>query len=448
MLIGATTALIFPLRHFTPVVSTGVVYLVAVIIISSRFGFLLGVTTALLSAAAFNWFHIPPTGRFTIAESENWVALVVFLIAAGFVSSLANQARTRTQEAHLRNQEATLLAAMSQLLLDATDTETGVDILSRHLAQEFQLTGLTIQLNQPQHPQSSRDRQALLIQLRTEHSSASLLLPNETSSEDVQRIRQRILPSLGVLIDGLLTRERLVKELVETQAIRQSDTVKTAILRSVSHDLRSPITAIVAAVDGLQSPTTDTAGRGELLEVVAVETQRLTRLIDQLITLAKMEAGQAAPKPRQCEVEDVILAAIHSTGKPATSFSLELPPQLPVISADPYQIERAIANLVENALRYSEDQHATVVTRVVKEQVEIRVIDRGPGVPSHLHEAIFQPFKRGEPAPAKPISQGGSGLGLAIAKGFVQANGGTLTLDSLPGQGSVFTISFPTGQTA
>jgi two-component system, OmpR family, sensor histidine kinase KdpD len=227
---------------------------------------------------------------------------------------------------------------------------------------------------------------------------------------------------------------------VETAALRRSDDVKTALLRSVSHDLRSPLTAIVAAGHALGARTLTDEERGEMSAAVVQEGEHLAVLVDKLLDLSRLQAGSAEPRREWVALEDVLSAAREALpgGDDAVRMSIE--PDLPAIHADAAQIERAFANLLENAQGYSSDQ-VSVSVRRVGSRVVVHVIDRGPGIPPAERERIFEPFYRGRQETDRPRT--GSGLGLAIAKGFVEGNGGEISVESLPGQGTTFVVSFP-----
>jgi K+-sensing histidine kinase KdpD len=351
--VALSTALIYPLRGITPAVSTGVVYMLAVLVVSIYWGLWLGLFTGVASAAAFNFFHIPPTGNLDIANAENWVALAVFLAAAVLVSSLAEQSRTRQREAEQRRSEADRATAAT----------------------------------------------------------------------------------LALLVD----RERLQAATIETEALRRSDDVKTALLRAVSHDLRSPLTAIMAAGDALSAERMQDSDRQALAQAVSAESARLAGLVDKLLDLSRLEAGQAQPRPDWCSVEEVVTAAVEDLGERAGMVRASLDADLPFVRADAAQLERAIANLLDNAVRFSAGEQALVRARALRQRLAIRVVDRGPGIPNAELERIFEPFYQG----SGERSHDGSGLGLAIVRGLVEVNNGRVWAESVPGQGTTFVIELP-----
>jgi len=234
-------------------------------------------------------------------------------------------------------------------------------------------------------------------------------------------------------------RDRMREEAVEADAVRRSDELKTSLLRSVSHDLRTPLTAIIAAGAALDSPSVTAEERRELSDAVVEEGQRLSRLVENLLDVSRLESGVAEPHREPVDLGDLLAAARESIGPYGEHVRLALDDDLPPLRADPTQLERAFANLLENAVVHGEGQPVLVRSRLVGPRLVVRVVDRGPGIPENLRERIFEPFYR---APGAP-SGGGSGLGLAIARGFIEANGGEVEVESLPGQGSSFVVTFP-----
>jgi two-component system sensor histidine kinase KdpD len=435
-LVGVCTGVVYPLKHVTSVASLGVVYLLGVVIVSAFWGLWLGVVTSLLSAAAFNFFHLPPVGHFTIADTRNWVALAAFFVAAVATSTVSDRARVRAIEAERRRAEADLTAEMAQLLLARTGVQDALVMIGRRLAQVFELPWASIALGEV-----GGDRRRLAILLSAgDRTLGTLVVPARVPSRVVSRLRDRVVPALSAMLGMALERERLVGEAVQTEGLRRSEAVKTAVLRAVSHDLRSPVTAMIAAGSAVRAPELTPSERDELGRLVVAEGGRLARLIDDLLDLSKLEAQTVAPRLMECSVEEVIDAALASQPSEA-GFEVRIDPGTPSVRADFVQIERVLANLMENASRYSDGEPVIIRARPVGDRAIIRVIDRGPGIPGADQERIFEPFYRagssvGEPHP-------GSGLGLAIAKGFVEANGGRIWVESRPGRGSTFVIELP-----
>ena len=262
--VAAITALIYPLGQVMPEVSAGVLYLLAVLAISTYWGLRLGLLTSVLSAAAFNFFHIPPTGRFTIAEPQNWVALAVFFTAAVLASSVAELARARAVEAEVRRREAVLAAEMATLLLGGGRVADALDETADRLAQALGLRSARIALGSSA---SGPGKRAIPLH-RDRRMIGTLIVPADSDPESLERLGERIVPALETLLAAALERERLQAEAVEAGALRRSDEIKTALLRSVSHDLRTPLTAIVASGDALASATLTGKERTELADAL------------------------------------------------------------------------------------------------------------------------------------------------------------------------------------
>ncbi len=349
------TLLVYPLKSVAPVVSLGIVYLPAILLISTVWGLRLGLVASVASAAAFNFFQIPPLHRFAIADEENWVALAAFVIAAIVSSTVAGLARARAIEAERRREEA-----------------------DRALAELEALT------------------------------------------------RER---------------DRMQAEAVEAEALRRSDELKTALLRSISHDLRTPLTSIIAGGSALGSLTLTPEERTELSEAIVGEGERLSRLVENLLDMSRLEAGKAEPHREPVDLVEVLDAAREGVTSPG-SIRLVIDPDLPMVDADAAQLERAFANLLENAIRYSDGRPVSARSRLVGGNIVVRVVDQGPGVPESEWERIFEPFQRGD------ATNAGSGLGLAIARGFIEANGGEIAIESLPGQGTSFVVTLPQREAA
>jgi two-component system sensor histidine kinase KdpD len=455
--VAVATAAISLLKQVAPVVSLGVVYLPAVLLVSTYWGISLGLLCSLLSAAAFNYFHVPPTGRFTIARGSNWVALVAFVVVALTVSAVAELARSRALEAERRRREADLAAAMARELLLGDDTERALGSTARRVAEALGLSAAAIITTALAEVEPGELARRLVIPLRLADGETvgALLVPLDVTPDTVLRLTDQVAPTLAALVGIARRRDALQAQRVQTEALRRSDDIKTALLRAVSHDLRTPLTSVVAAGHALGSGSLDPDERAELSESVVSEATRLSDLVDKLLDLSRLQAGAAPPRADWVSVEELITAAAETGSREPLDYTLTVDPGVPEIRADAAQLERAVANLLENARRYSGGQPVHVHVRTARalgdghgEQVLISVVDQGPGIPPAEQPRIFEPFYR-VPATtsrgrsAAPAPGIGSGLGLAIVKGFVEANGGTISVASLPGQGTSFTIALP-----
>jgi K+-sensing histidine kinase KdpD len=344
--VALVTGAIFALKTVAPVLSLGVLYLFAVLPVAALWGLPFGVLVSIVSMLAFNFLFLPPTHTFRLADSENWVALAVYLVTAISVSGLAARARRRAEEAE-------------------------------------------------QHARDARESEA----------------------------RRR-------------------SEAVEAEALRRSNTMKTAVLRSVSHDLRSPITAIMTTSEVLGSSGAALSGveRDELLDSIRLQVRRLDRLVSNLLDLSRLEAGAASPVPELWTIDGLVARALEVLGRDSERVDVVIPHDSPPISVDPTQLEHVLVNLLENALKFSTPTDVVEIGAYeAGDEVVVRVVDHGPGIPTDEQTQIFEAFNRGSGADG----QGGSGLGLAIARGFAQVNGGRVWVESQPGRGSTFVLAFP-----
>jgi two-component system sensor histidine kinase KdpD len=415
--VAATTLVIFPLRTVSPAVSSGVLYLLAVLLVSTVWGLGLGLATSVASAAAFNFFHIPPTGRFTISDGRNWVALGVFLVAAVVAGSVADLARARAAEAEQRRREADLAADLARILLSGPSVEEALAPAAERLAAALDVPGTTIE------------------------PDGTLVIPDSAD----EWAAERVAPAVKALVAVGRERDRARAEAVETQALRRSDELKTALLRTVSHDLRSPLTAILTAADAMSARGLSAGERADLAGAITAEASRLSSLVEKLLDLSRLQAGVGDPRRDWVSVEEILRAAADDVAVPPERFRFSIDPDLPLVRADAAQLERAFANLLENAARYSRGEPVSVRARAVGERLIVRIVDRGPGIPAAEIKRIFEPFYR--PAGDRSAHTG-SGLGLAIARGFVEASGGTVRAESLPGQGAAFVVALPLGAAA
>jgi two-component system sensor histidine kinase KdpD len=232
---------------------------------------------------------------------------------------------------------------------------------------------------------------------------------------------ERFLPALASLLAVELDRAALEADALEAEALRRSDTIKTALLHAVSHDLRSPLTAIVAAASGLANPEVrlDRADRDVLVATIRAEADRLNRLVGNLLDLSRLRSGFASPHPELWPVDALVAQALEQLGPAESRVVAELHEDSPPVRVDPVQIERVLVNLLENALKFSPpDSIVRVRTERAGVELLVHVLDAGPGVDVGLREVVFEPFRRGDEAAVR-----GAGLGLAIARGFAEVNG-------------------------
>ena len=363
------------------------------------------------------------------------MALAVFLAAAALASTVADVARSRAAEAERRSEEADLAADTARTLLGGASLTEALPEVAERIGAALGVSDLRIVLDDetPQGP--------AVVPLTLGDRRGALVLGPDTDPVPLGRLRERIVPALEALLTAALDRDALQAEVVETSALRRSDVIKTALLRAVSHDLRTPLTAIITAGDAARSPNLSQEEREELSAVVVGEATRLSRLVENLLDVSKLEAGAAAPRRDWCSIEEVVRTAVEhvadrdETGRTDLSFDRELP----LVRADAAQLERVFVNLLENAHRHSGGRPVKVRARVVGERMAVRVIDQGPGLVAGRLARVFEPFYRHDDGGGHR----GSGLGLAIVKGFVEANGGRVSAQSVPTHGTVVAIELP-----
>ncbi len=433
--VALITALIYPIKTIASPISVGILYLLAVLLVSSFWGARLGVLTAVLSGLAFNWFHIPPTGEFTIAKDQDFVAFITFLVVSIVISAIADRARRRTREAEQRRLEADLSAETARLLLGGNSVVEALPTVTHRLAQVLVLPSAAIELSVV----AADERRIAFRLIDGRKQIGTLLLPVGLSDATAERVEARIVPALETLLAAALHREALMSEVVESQAVRRSDEMKTALLRTISHDLRSPLTAISTAGDALGSPNLSDEDREQLSAAVTEEAARLSTLVSQLLDLSRLQAGAAEPRRDWCSVDEIVREAIAQLDSSAEKFAMNVDPETPLLRADAAQLERAFANLLANSVRHAGDKPVSVQVHGGRDRIVVRVSNQGPGIPSAELSRIFEPFYRGD----HQAGHSGSGLGLAIVKGFVEANGGAVRAESLPGQGATFVVELP-----
>jgi len=225
------------------------------------------------------------------------------------------------------------------------------------------------------------------------------------------------------------------------KALKESDLLKTTLLRTASHDFRSPLTAIKAAGEVSALPSLDLERRQELSSIIVGEASRLSGLVDKLLDLSRLEGGAAAPSRVSLSLEELIVSALEQVAGDSDAFALAIDSELPEVWGDPVQLERAFAYLFESASRFGDPHPVEVRAHADNGSVVVRVVDRGPGILESEHERIFEPFYRGAVGAGREV---GSGLGLAIVKGFIEANGGRVFVESLPRkQGATFVVELP-----
>jgi two-component system, OmpR family, sensor histidine kinase KdpD len=430
VLLALVTAAIELLKAHVPVLSLSVLYLFAVLPVAVLWGQAYAIGVSIASMLAFNFFFLPPLYTLTLQDSRNWFALAAFVVTAILVSELAARARRQARE-------SALLAEIATSLLRRGEVSGELDRIGAEAAQALQVEGARIELNaHSATPSAAEERFPLAVEGR-QVGTIYLERPRQRSAA----ARRRLLPALASLLGVAIDRERLAREALEAETLRRSDAMKTAVLRAVSHDLRSPLMAILTSASALAREDLELGreDQRELATTILGEAVRLDRLVANLLDLSRLQAGAAQPQLGVWPVDDLVVQALDEIGEAGQRVEVAFPEESPAVRADAHQIERVLVNLIENALKYSPPQEPVhVQVTATGSDVLIRVVDHGPGVARVDRERIFEPFQRAADGAVR-----GAGLGLAIARGFADANGGRVWAESREGQGSTFVVALP-----
>jgi two-component system sensor histidine kinase KdpD len=437
--IAVATLAVAALDGLTSADNLRVIYLLAILFVTIRRDEATAVATAVGSVLALNFFFIEPVHQLRISHSEDVVALAVFLVAALVVGRLAATSRERAERAEsrerlalVREQEARLIAGVAAEVLAGANIEERLPAIAAATTDQEGRPLIRVSLSPV--PDERQDEHA--VRLPTQMRSGWVYVRKGVGWE--REDAARLAAALAQLIDVALERDRLAVQSAEAEATRRAEVAKTAVLHAVSHDFRSPLTAITTAASGLRDGGLSERDRDDLVSVVETESQRLARMVTDLLDLSKIQAGAVDPQADWVDLHDVVAGAaaqVRAAGHDHP-VSIELPAELPLVQADASQLERVFTNLIENAVRFSPPGMPVRVSGGSGSgRVTVRVTDRGRGIPAAQRTQVFEPFFRGRD------SGGGSGLGLAIVRGFVEANHGRIHLSS--SDGTSFAVSFP-----
>ncbi|HEY4900845.1 MAG TPA: ATP-binding protein [Terriglobales bacterium] len=461
--IGAV-ALLVAIFTRLPVVPTTVAlsFLLVVLVVASRWGITIAITTAVVATLAFNYFFLPPIHNFTIYEPQNWIALFAFLVSAIIASRLSERARREAENANRRRKEVERLYSLSQQLLATENVLELNNSIPQFVKDAFGLTAAAMFLPKRnevyrtgiEHPELSDDelravtqRGELLINQEQQISIVPLRIgvrPVGSIGMEGASLSRETLEAVGSLIAISIERAGAVETLSRTEATRESEKLRTAILDSVTHEFRTPLTSIKASVSTLlSSANIDEAGRRDLLDVIDEETDRLNRLVGEAAEMAQLDAQRVELHIAPYRVTDIVEAALEKSRQVLDKHELRLqiPESLPDVQVDLDRIAEVLIHLLENAAKYSpENTPITVSAEPCGKMVEVSVADRGPGIDDLEQSLVFEKFYRGRD---QRYRVQGTGMGLSISKAIVEAHGGTIGLTSQIGSGSVFRFTLP-----
>ncbi|WP_234340991.1 sensor histidine kinase [Streptomyces sp. NRRL S-1813] len=411
--------------------SEALLFLVTVIGVACLGGVVSALLASLTASLLLNYYFIPPSGQFTITEPNNALALAVFVVVAVTVAALVDRSLRLARRAASATAEAETLSSMAGNILRG---DQAVSMLLERTRETFGMESAELV------PRSDQETDAL------EGDNGLVKVPAGPDRVLVLRGRSlpasehRVLTAFAAHLAAALDHARLTEAAAEVEPVKAADRMRTALLAAVSHDLRTPLAAGRAAISSLRSTDVDfsAAERDELLATADVALVKLNRLVDNLLDMSRLRAGALTLHLQPTAFADVLPLALDTL--PATSVPVESQGLAEIcdVLADPPLLERVIANLVINAVRHSPPQRRVLISASsLGSRVELRVIDRGPGLHPEDRDRIFVPFQR----LGDNDNTTGLGLGLALSRGLAEAMGGTLTPEDTPGGGLTMVLS-------
>jgi two-component system sensor histidine kinase KdpD len=416
------------------------VFLAAVVAVALVGGLWPALLAAVAGSLLLNWYFTAPVGRFTIAEGDNLLALAIFVVVAIAVSWVVDQAARKTRQAAEAGADAQTLATVAGSVLRG---ERPLLALLDRLRETFTLDSVTLLEDGAVVAEAGgpvcTDSADADAEVKVDDHLTMLLKGRPLQASD-----RRIVEAFAAQAALALRQERLTAEAATAKPLAEADRMRTALLAAVSHDLRTPLASAKAAVTSLRSADVhfDAHDRAELLATADESLDRLSRLVTNLLDMSRLQAGALGVTTIDIGADEVVPRALDDLGPAGRSVVVHIPDDLPYLRADPGLLERIVVNLVANALRYSPPGRPPVVTAsALRDTIEIRVIDHGPGIPRDRWNDVFLPFQR----LGDRDNHTGVGLGLALSRGLTEAMGGSLTPEETPGGGLTMTLAMPTG---
>ena len=435
------------------------------------------VATSIAAVLSFNYFFLPPVGTLTLADPSNWVALFAFVIVSIVASQLSASARARAQEAMERRRELTRLFDLTRDILLTTEREGALAAIARHVARRFDLDVVGIcrpdggrwQIHQggasaPEIDHRELDRAfasatgVIEFDARTRAYGGHRLVASPSGPLTLAPIRIGT-RAIGILATGgreleagtrdavagivaiAIERSQFLEDRHTSELARQRAELSSALLASLSHDLRTPLTTIRTALANMENPSLDDVQRREQARLAAGQLERLTRLFDEIIDMARIDAGGVHVQRAWTTAAEVVDAACAHAAAALAGRDLRVDAdENASIEVDPRLTSAAVAHLLENAARYSTEGPIHVRAWIDAEELRIEVRDTGPGLQPAEVARLFEPFYRGE---AIRQSVAGTGMGLAITRGLLAAEGGRVWAENVAPHGAAFTIAVP-----
>jgi two-component system sensor histidine kinase KdpD len=445
-------------------------FLVAVIAVAVTGGFLPALVEAIAGSLLLNYYFTPPIHQFTIAQANNVLALAVFIVVGLVVSWVVDITARRTKQAARANAESELLVTTAGSVLRG---QGAVDAILERVREAFGMTSVALLECADANPATraaagtSGGRDVVGPSAAPRGPATKWACVGSAGDTPVQRPEdadvevpvsgtlslalsgrplpatdRRVLGAFAAYAGVALEQQRLAAEAEAAKPIAAADRMRTALLTAVSHDLRSPLASAKAAVTSLRTPDVPwtKADIAELLATADESLDRLTHLVENLLDMSRLQAGALSLFPRPVGLDEVVARALDSVEPGGRAVTVDVPDSLPAVEADPAILERVIVNLAQNALRYSPPgKPPLLAASALGNRVELRVVDRGPGIPEEDKERMFVPFQR----LGDTDNTTGVGLGLALSRGLAEAMGGTLTAEDTPGGGLTMVVSLP-----
>ncbi|MGB7847301.1 MAG: DUF4118 domain-containing protein [Candidatus Acidiferrum sp.] len=437
-------------------------FLLAILAVSAVWGMVVSVFMSISAMLLFNYFFLPPVGTLTIADPQNWVALFAFLCTSIVGSQLSARIRKEADSANSRRREVERLYAFSQKLLGEGNVIQLMNAIPNFIVDCFEAGAAELFL-----PQKDKYYRSGYGAAQVDEEKMKLaFLRDETTSDNLQalyflpvrlgvkpigslgisgaRLSRQTLDAISSLVAIAIERARAVEQIGETEAERQGERLKSALLDSIAHDFRTPLTAIkAAATDLLGATSPETPQQYELLTIINEESDRLNHLVEEAAEMAKLEAGEIQLHLEPTSASTLIDTALQHLKKSLCDrqINLRINDNLPLVRADRSRTKDILVQLIDNAHLYSpKDQPIAISAEHTGDFVAFSVADHGPGIDSFEQALIFDKFYRGRD---QRYQVRGTGMGLPIAKAIVSAHGGTIWVTSQLGSGSVFSFTLP-----
>lgn len=444
--------------------TVGFIFLLAVLFISANWGLRYATFTAVLATIAYNYFFLPPLFRLTIADPQNWIALLTFLVTAIVASQLSERARRNALSTEERRREFERLYALSQQLWLTENAFELLNVIPRNIVDSFGVSGAAIFLEEKQdayffdgasrrlfsldqlkaisdrgEPVLNRAQRMCFVPLRMGVRCVGSLA---VSGCDLSR---ESLEAIGSLVAISIERAHTIEKLTKSEAARESDRLRSVLLDSVTHEFRTPLTSIKASAETLLSEVRlDKPQREDLLEVINEESDRLNRLVGEASEVAQLDAHQLQFHFDSHQIREAIDRALQNLQLALRRHPVDInvASNLPLLRMDLDRITEVITHLLDNAGKYSPpDTPIHITAELQNDKVVTSIADHGPGIDDMEQQMVFEKFYRGREQ--RMIIQG-TGMGLPIAKAIIELHGGKIGVISQPGHGSVFQFSLPT----